>query len=73
MSNLGWTLVIAGVAIAAIGLFFVFGPAIPWFGRLPGDIRIEGEHTQIYFPITTCIVLSIVLSVGAWLVQKLMR
>jgi hypothetical protein len=73
MSSLGWTLVIAGLAIAAVGLFFVFGPAIPWLGRLPGDIRIEGEHTRFYFPITTCIVLSIVVSAAAWLAQKLMR
>jgi hypothetical protein len=73
MSSLGWTLVIAGLAIAAVGLFFVFGPSIPWVGRLPGDIRIEGEHTRFYFPITTCILLSVVLSVAAWLVQKMMR
>lgn len=73
MSSLGWTLVIAGVAIATIGLFFVFGPSIPWLGRLPGDIRIEGEQTRFYFPITTCILLSVVLSLGAWLVQKLTR
>jgi hypothetical protein len=73
MSNLGWTLVIAGLAIAAVGLFFVFGPSIPWLGRLPGDIRVEGEHTRFYFPLTTCIVLSVVLSVAAWLIQKIMR
>jgi hypothetical protein len=66
-------LVIAGLAIAAVGLFFVFGPAIPWLGRLPGDIRVEGEHTRVYFPITTCILVSVFLSLAAWLVQKLMR
>jgi len=73
MSSLGWTLVIAGLAIAAVGLFFVFGPSIPWLGRLPGDIRIEGEQTRFYFPITTCILLSVVLSLAAWVVQKLTR
>lgn len=73
MSSLGWTLVIAGLAIAAVGLFFVFGPSIPWLGRLPGDIRLEGEHTRFYFPVTTCILLSVVLSLAAWLVQKIMR
>jgi hypothetical protein len=51
----------------------VFGPAIPWLGRLPGDIRIEGEHTRFYFPITTCVVLSLVLSAVAWLVRNLTR
>ncbi len=73
MSGLGWTLVIVGLAIAAVGLFFVFGPSIAWLGKLPGDIRIDGEHTRFYFPITTCILLSVVLSVAAWLVQKIMR
>jgi hypothetical protein len=73
VSSLGWTLIIAGLAIAAVGLFFVGGPSIPWLGRLPGDIRVEGEHTRVYFPITTCIVLSVILSLGAWLVQKIMR
>ena len=73
MSSLGWTLVIAGLAIAAVGLFFVFGPSIPWLGRLPGDIRLEGEHTRFYFPVTTCILLSVVLSLAAWVVQKIMR
>jgi Protein of unknown function (DUF2905) len=73
MSNLGWTLIVAGLAIAAVGLFLVFGPAIPWVGRLPGDIRIEGEHSQFYFPVTTCILLSVVLSGALWLVQKLTR
>jgi hypothetical protein len=73
MSSVGWTLVIAGLAIAAVGLFFVFGPSIPWLGRLPGDIRTEGDHTRFYFPITTCILLSVVLSLAAWVVQKLTR
>ncbi len=73
MSNIGWTLVIAGLAIAAVGLFFVIGPSVPWLGRLPGDIRIEGEHTRFYFPITTCIILSVVLSLVAWVIRNLRR
>jgi Protein of unknown function (DUF2905) len=73
MNTIGWTLVIVGVAIAAAGLFLVFGPVIPWLGRLPGDIRIEGEQTRFYFPLTTCIILSVVLSLAAWLIGKLTR
>jgi hypothetical protein len=73
MSSIGWTLVIAGLAIAAVGLFFVFGPSVAWLGRLPGDIRIEGEHTRFYFPITTCIILSVVLSLVAWLIRNFKR
>jgi hypothetical protein len=73
MNSFGWTFVIAGLTIAVVGLFLVFGPAIPWLGRLPGDIRIEGEHTRFYFPIATCLLLSLVLSVVAWLVRNLTR
>jgi hypothetical protein len=73
MSSLGWTLVILGLAIVAVGLFFVFGPSIPWLGRLPGDIRIEGQHTRFYFPITTCIILSVILSLVVWLIRNFTR
>jgi len=73
MNSFGWTFVIAGLTIAVVGLFLVFGPAIPWLGRLPGDIRIEGEHTRFYFPIATCLLLSLVLFVVAWLVRNLTR
>lgn len=50
----GLVLVVAGVAIALGG----FG----WFGRLPGDVRIEGEHTRVYIPIASMVVVSIVLT-----------
>ena len=73
MNSLGWTLLIAGLSIAAIGLFLLLGPSIPWLGRLPGDIRIEGEHTRFYFPLTTCIVVSLILSALLWLVRNLNR
>ena len=73
VNSLGWTLVIAGIAIVVVGLFFVFGPAIPWLGRLPGDIRIEGQHGGFYFPITTCILLSVLHSAVAWVVRNLTR
>jgi hypothetical protein len=63
------TLVIIGLAIAAIGLVW------PWLGRLglghlPGDIRIRGAHVAFYFPITTCIIVSIVLSLLFWLINR---
>jgi len=45
-----------------VGLVMWSGFAPKWLGRLPGDIRIEGEHSAFYFPIVTCIILSIVLS-----------
>ena len=62
MSELGKFLVIAGVVLAIVGLILWSGFAPKWLGRLPGDIRIEREHSAFYFPIVTCIIISIVLS-----------
>jgi Protein of unknown function (DUF2905) len=62
MSELGKFLVIVGVAIAIIGLILSSGFTPKWLGRLPGDIRIERGHSAFYFPIVTCIIVSIVLS-----------
>jgi hypothetical protein len=55
-------MVIIGVVMALVGLVIWSGFAPKWLGRLPGDIRIEREHSAFYFPIVTCIILSIVLS-----------
>jgi Protein of unknown function (DUF2905) len=62
MRDVGKFIVIIGVVITLIGLVMWGGFSPKWLGRLPGDIRIEGEHSSFYFPIVTCIVLSIVLS-----------
>lgn len=59
---MGKILIIIGLFIAVVGILLVLKVPIP-FGKLPGDISIKGEHFQFYFPIVTCIVLSIVLSV----------
>ncbi|GIW80490.1 MAG: hypothetical protein KatS3mg105_2297 [Gemmatales bacterium] len=62
MQHPAWTLILLGLFIVLVGLIWLLVPAIPWLGRLPGDIRIEGEHTRIYIPITTCILLSLLLT-----------
>jgi uncharacterized membrane protein YidH (DUF202 family) len=62
MGELGKFLVIVGVVLAIVGLILWSGFAPKWLGRLPGDIRIEREHSAFYFPIVTCIIISIVLS-----------
>jgi len=58
----GKLIVIVGVITTLVGLLLWSGFAPKWLGRLPGDIRIEREHSSFYFPIVTCIVLSIALS-----------
>ena len=66
-SSLGMTLLVVGVAIAAIGVVLLIGPSIPGLGKLPGDIRLENENFRFYFPVATCIVLSVVISAAIWL------
>ncbi len=58
----GVLLIGLGVVVALVGLL-VYAGGLSWFGRLPGDIRIEGEHSRFYFPLTSMILVSIVLSV----------
>jgi hypothetical protein len=62
MRDLGKLILIIGVITTLVGLVMWSGFAPKWVGRLPGDIRIDREHSVFYFPIVTCIVLSIVLS-----------
>lgn len=62
MRELGKLIVIIGVITTLVGLVIWSGFTPKWLGRLPGDIRIERGHSAFYFPIVTCIILSIVLS-----------
>jgi len=67
----GKTLMIVGAVLVAAGLVLYFFPnAFGWFGRLPGDIRIEREHGMFYFPITSMIIVSVVLSLIAMLWRR---
>ena len=58
MREIGKFIVIIGVITTVVGLLMWTGFAPKWLGRLPGDIRIEREHSAFYFPIVTCIILS---------------
>jgi uncharacterized membrane-anchored protein YitT (DUF2179 family) len=62
MPELGKMLVIFGVVIVLIGIVLWSGFGAGWLGKLPGDIRIERANSAFYFPIVTCIIISIVLS-----------
>jgi hypothetical protein len=62
MRELGKFVAVIGVIITLLGLVMWSGIAPKWLGRLPGDIRIEREHSVFYFPIVTCIILSILFS-----------
>lgn len=56
-------LMVVGVVIFVVGLLLLVAPKIPWLGKLPGDINVEGKNYRIYFPIVTCIILSILLTI----------
>jgi ribose/xylose/arabinose/galactoside ABC-type transport system permease subunit len=60
--EVGKFLVVLGAVIVVLGLLLWSGVGSGWLGRLPGDIRIERGNSSFYFPIVTCIVISIVLS-----------
>jgi hypothetical protein len=62
MSELGRPLILIGAVLLLAGLWLTFGPRIPGLGRLPGDIVWRKGSTTVYFPIVTCIVLSLVLT-----------
>lgn len=70
MAELGKLLALCGVLLVIVGLLLWFGPKIPWLGRLPGDIAIERENFRFYFPIVTCLVLSLILTLIAWLLRR---
>lgn len=70
MSGMGRQLIILGLIIVAIGLVFSLSPRLPWLGRLPGDISIKREHFSFYFPLGTCILLSLLLSLVLWLFRR---
>jgi hypothetical protein len=72
-SGFGWLLVLIGLVIAGIGLIWVLLPNLPMLGRLPGDIVIERPNGRFYFPIVTCIVISVVLSLVTWLLRAVLR
>jgi len=70
MNDLGKYIFIAGLVIAAIGLVLWSGLGRGWFGQLPGDINVKGGSYSFHFPIVTCIVVSIVLTLLSWLIRK---
>jgi len=63
--------IIAGLIFLALGVLLYVSPTIPMLGRLPGDIRIERPGLRVYLPITSCLVISILVSAVLWMFSKL--
>ena len=66
----GKLLIAIGLALAAVGLLWTCAGKIPFLGKLPGDIRIERHSFSIYFPLGTCLLVSLLLSLLLWLFRR---
>lgn len=62
MTEIGKLLLILGIIVSIMGLFFIFGSKVPGLGRLPGDIFIKKGALTFFFPIVTCILISIIVT-----------
>jgi len=71
LEQLGKILIFAGIVLVIVGLIIYFaGSKLGWIGHLPGDIRIVRENVKIYFPITTMVILSLLLSLIIYLIRR---
>jgi hypothetical protein len=69
--NLGRLLIVFGLLVAALGALIVLSERLPIrLGRLPGDIVIRGKHSVFYFPLVTCLLISVLLSLVMWLINR---
>ncbi len=62
LSAMGKLLIIMGIFLVVIGLFMLWGPKIPYLGKLPGDIYIRKGNFTFYFPVVTCVLVSLILT-----------
>ncbi len=70
LSPIGKLLIFSGLIISATGIIILLAGRIPWVGRLPGDIYIQRRNFSFYFPITTSIIVSIILTLIIWLLSR---
>ncbi|MCG8431166.1 MAG: DUF2905 domain-containing protein [Candidatus Omnitrophica bacterium] len=66
MIQIGRMLILFGIAVVAIGLLLMVFGKVPFIGKLPGDIVIQRRNLTFYFPLATCFLISVVLSLVAW-------
>jgi hypothetical protein len=70
MPSFGKMLIVTGIVLIVIGVAVLYGPKIPWLGKLPGDISIKKDNFTFYFPVATSIIISILLSLLFWIFRK---
>jgi hypothetical protein len=70
----GKVLIVMGIVLAGLGALLAFVGKLPFrLGRLPGDIVYQGRNGSLYFPVVTCILLSVILSLLMWVVNHFRR
>jgi uncharacterized membrane protein len=67
--GVGLFVILIGVAVVVVGLL-VYAGALSWFGRLPGDLSFGGERTRVFIPITSMLIVSLVLSLVMWVLRR---
>lgn len=73
MREIGWMMLLFGLLLAGLGALLMLAGRLPFLGRLPGDIVWHGPRAQFYFPITTCILLSLLLTLVLNLIFRWFR
>ena len=68
--GIGKLIIILGAVLFLLGVLFQLTGRLPWLGRLPGDIVIRREGFSFYFPLTTSILISVILSLVLWLFRR---
>jgi hypothetical protein len=71
--GIGKLLILAGAFLVFLGLLLVFWQRIPFLGKLPGDIFVQGENFRFFFPLMTCLVISVLLTLLLNLIIHLFR
>lgn len=70
MSDLGRFLIVIGLLLVGVGVVLLLAPKIPWLGKLPGDFSFQRGRFTFYFPLGTCILISVVLTLILYLFRK---
>jgi hypothetical protein len=70
MEGFGKILIYIGTLLVVVGVIFLFGAKLPWLGRLPGDLIIERGGSTFFFPLTTCILISVIISLVLYFFRR---
>jgi Protein of unknown function (DUF2905) len=70
MAGFGKTLIYLGILLVIVGAVFLLAGKLPWLGHLPGDITIQRERFTFYFPLATCILISVIISLVLYFFRR---